>query len=118
MIRGPAGEWGRNAHPGGNPYGSAVSEVPADTDSLLLKLNAVHLPTELNDAAPALKAYLRSRVAWDANVTAWDALGDAATYGVGDVAEEAAALLDAQSSSNGRAGELPPAAKREVTLTD
>eukprot|EP00972_Heterocapsa_arctica_P000901 124692-Heterocapsa_arctica.AAC.1 len=62
MIRGPAGDWGRNSHPGGIPYGSAISEVPADTDSLISKLDAVHLPPELDAAAPALKAYLRSRV--------------------------------------------------------
>eukprot|EP00972_Heterocapsa_arctica_P113017 16434931-Heterocapsa_arctica.AAC.1 len=118
MIRGPAGEWGRNAHPGGIPYGSAISEVPADTDKMLSKLEAVSFPSELDAAAPALKAYLRSRVAWDSNITAWDALGDAATYGVGDVAEEAAAWLDMQAVPAGRAGEASACAEREVTLTD
>ena len=112
LVKGPDPQWGRNVHPGGRPYGSEETEVPQDLAGLRARLANVTLPAALGPASSALKAYVRSRLAAEPAVTATEALSDAANYGVGDVAEEAAMILDADP----RAGELGGATP-EVQLT-
>ena len=59
-------------------------------------------PPEIQEAPAAVQAYVRSRLAADANETTLDILKELAAFAVGEVAEDAARFLDQMP----RAGEL------------
>jgi hypothetical protein len=85
LVKGPDRRGEREACPGG-------------------KLSATEAVAK---ASSALKAYVRSRQTHDQDVTVGTALEELASYGVGDVAEEAGLILD----NGGRAGHSHPEAE-------
>eukprot|EP00969_Alexandrium_andersonii_P269577 11915019-Alexandrium_andersonii.AAC.1 len=62
----------------------------------------------MQGASEALCSYVRARLALDSTLGPGGVLEDVATFGVGDVAEEAAQLLDVQPGA--RAGSAPEVA--------
>jgi hypothetical protein len=106
LVKGPDRQWGREAHPGGKPSAAAL-RVPEEHHEYAARLDQWSPNEAVEKASCALKAYVRSRQAQDQDVTVGVALEEIASYGVGDVAEEASLILD----SGGRAGHSHPEAE-------
>jgi hypothetical protein len=106
LVKGPDRQWGREAHPGGQPSAAAL-RLPEEHHEYAARLDQWSPNKAVEGASCALKAYVRSRQAQDQDITVGVALEEIASYGVGEVAEEAGLILD----NGGRAGHSHPDAE-------
>ena len=106
LVKGPDPRWGCEAHPGGLPS-DAVVRVPEEHQEYAKRLEEWTPAATLEGASESLQAYVRSRQAQDLTATAETALAELATFGVGEIAEEAGIILDAST----KAGHTVPAAE-------
>ena len=94
MVKGPDTRWGCEARPGGIPTRAEEVRLPKGYEEYAKRLGEVELPKELGDAPDGLKAYVRTLLAGDKGLGWEEALERCVAVGVGEVAEEAASVLD------------------------
>ena len=93
FVQGPDEHWGNENRGKGIPCPLAP-DVPQEYQDYAERLADVDLPDNLKGTSSCLAAYVASRLALEPDQEARAILEDLATYGVGEVAAEAASVLD------------------------
>jgi len=92
-VQGPDERWSNENREKGIPCPPAP-EVPQGYQDYAERWADVNLPDSLKGTSSCLAAYVSSRLAMEPDQEARAILEDLATYGIGEVAEEAASVLD------------------------